>query len=344
MLYISRFLGRDKYAVVDTDDGKEEVVYITGIREAIRAGVEIKGVEVSYVNGHPYIDRIGVYQLPNNVTGKQAKMLAMAGVSIKTNGDVITSISWDDNIVKDGLRIRLSDFGRKCGDDMLKEARDICHKIVIFVLDDKITVRAHTFISICRTGAKLDLTAVTKPQQAKLAYWECMESTDLHNPLDSFVIDRRDRFLKCAAFVELTRGVGIGEEFPPDTTAWLEDLRFEAFKELADCQFKFVGDFKSKARAKEYISGLKQFESVWRSQPKDFDKVFLYDKCTVFPALDRATTCNPKTLKEFSNMISRFIVSQRMKDLYVKLTVRANNWFLDLYKAMNWRVSADNKK
>lgn len=344
MLYVSRFFGRDKYAVMDTDDGKEEVVYITNIQNAVRAGVEIKGVEVDYIDGHPYIKTIRVYQLPNNVTGKQAKMLAMAGVSIKTNGDVITSISWDDNIVKDGMRIRLSDFGRKCGDDMLKEARDSCNKSVIFVLDDNITVRAHTFISINRTGAKLDLTAVTRPQQAKLAYWECMGSVDIHNSLDSYVIDRQDRFLKCVAFVGMTKGVGISEEFPPETIAWLEDLRFEAFKELADCQFKFVGDFRSKARAKEYIAALKPFESVWRSQPTDFDRVFLYDKCTVFTALDRATTCNPKTLKEFSNMISWFIVSQCMKDLYVKLTVRANNWFLDLYKEMNWRVSVDNKK
>lgn len=119
MLYLSRFLrGNDTadnmYYIVDTDDDKEQEVSFNELRYIVRIDqLNIHGVETHIGALDRYISRCTPYQDKRFITSKIAKA-AVLGVEIHLYKDgEITYICVKDGILREGARIRLSDYGKK---------------------------------------------------------------------------------------------------------------------------------------------------------------------------------------------------------------------------------------
>lgn len=120
MLYLSRFLrGNDSddnlYFIVDTDDGTESKVTFAELKYIIKIEqLRIHGVETHVGALDRYIGRCTPYQDKRYITSKIAKAAAVQGVEIHLYKDgEITYICVKNDIIREGARIRLSDYGKK---------------------------------------------------------------------------------------------------------------------------------------------------------------------------------------------------------------------------------------
>lgn len=120
MLYLSRFLrGNDSddnlYFIVDTDDGTESKVTFAELKYIIKIEqLRIHGVETHVGALDKYIGKCTPYQDRRFITSKMAKALAVQGVEYHLYKDgEITYICVRNDVIRDGARIRLSDYGKK---------------------------------------------------------------------------------------------------------------------------------------------------------------------------------------------------------------------------------------
>jgi len=89
MLYISAQLGRDKWLVMDTDDGVEEPVTYNDLMECLARGLDIKGV-VTHKNQRSTWCTIHVH---TEATRSGAKLATLYGIEAKGNNGVLKSFS-----------------------------------------------------------------------------------------------------------------------------------------------------------------------------------------------------------------------------------------------------------
>ena len=148
MLYISRRVGelasyqgdsfRDGYYIMDTDDGVEEYISVSGlVRAAVTFGLDIAGVAIT--DGH-HMDAMP-YQLVDTVTPLQTKLRVMYGINIVVWNDMIVGIDWVGEDLNRPVRVRLSDFATSLGDTILLNRDPIVAdspRNLVLVLDDKI--------------------------------------------------------------------------------------------------------------------------------------------------------------------------------------------------------------
>lgn len=130
MLYISRYFGVGRYGVVDTDDGVEQVVTKKELVNSLNLGCEIRGASDE--------NTIRVYQPTETRSQLQVKTYALLRVDIKTYKDCIVDISFDPNQITNPVTLRLSDYGKKCGDYLLAYTKQAAKHKVTLILDDKI--------------------------------------------------------------------------------------------------------------------------------------------------------------------------------------------------------------
>lgn len=140
MLYLSRRLNRNKFAVVDTDDDSEEIIYKKELREAVcKLGLEIRGVRVEMTSDGPHVRSYRPYQDMRYYTTRQTKAKALLGVDIVTFRDEITHVLINGAVAQDGLRLRLSDYCKRMSMGTgIHWFNTEDYKEVIIVLDDKI--------------------------------------------------------------------------------------------------------------------------------------------------------------------------------------------------------------
>lgn len=343
LLYISRRVGETRFGVVDTDDMTEEVVDYRTLNDIIGMGMSIEGVS-SYdkkLHGRTVkaVARVEVYQNRAYATTRQTKARVLQGVDIRTSGDEVTYFAWDENLVKPGTVVRLSDYGVKCGDTIFDI--DCYHNggQLTVVLDDKIRFRSKTFYGAARSGVIFDIREVTKERVVKWLYGEWMTrggSLDL----PKFIIDHQDRQDNYAAVAVVVTGFNAGAKQIPDAAAaFAENVFYEEFKKLADSVFQYPGYMEAREYAREHIGKVKRNLYFWRSMCQDYERVRNEDELNVFVALSKATTCNTGYIQHFSNYMYHFTPSAKVQELYVTLCNRANNWFLDLAKSKHWVVS-----
>lgn len=143
MLFVSRCVGREDYAVYDTEDGTEEIISYKALLKLVHhKPVDIKGI--SYSSGGA-VRGIKVYQHPDYITGSQSKLSLLHSVQILTFKNIITGIRWDASRIQEPVSIRLSDFGSCCADRLLWGNLRAGRHVLTLILDDKLKISKNVF-------------------------------------------------------------------------------------------------------------------------------------------------------------------------------------------------------
>ena len=176
MLFVSRYIGTDKYGVVDTDDGVEDIVSPTEIGQAVNfLFIKIAGVNPSLGITRPY-------QSLGTKTVFQTKLLALHGVDTTVWSDMITSIRFDQHLETRSAELKLSDLGTSIGDFVLRGNTVSGELKLTLVFDDKlVSVEEYAFsplttkaTSLSGLGVVFDLRGVKREALAKSVYRSLM--------------------------------------------------------------------------------------------------------------------------------------------------------------------------
>lgn len=144
MRYISRNIDRDRFGVVDSETGFEEILTHEDAMFALpHHGEEIKGVTYSGLGGNYCI--IVPYQPSDTMSRKQLKTKVIKQVEVRVYKEQITCLYWNPGELKHDVEIRLSDFGKSCAAFIVHtEFSDVAHEVTI-VLDKKCKYGRFTF-------------------------------------------------------------------------------------------------------------------------------------------------------------------------------------------------------
>lgn len=200
MLYVSRYVSRDTYGIVDTDDGQEEIVSEEEL-EGICCDLCLPVLGVTVYSGAAcrYVESILPYQPSWTLTQLQIKTKVLRGVEVCTYQDMVTNVRWNNADIVAPVRIRLSDFGDLCGACILSgNTHARLHKITL-VLDDNITFgskvfklrKDDTYMGRDGIGVMVDLRDMHDDIMVERAYRSFFNG-DLVN-LNSSIIDYEDR-------------------------------------------------------------------------------------------------------------------------------------------------------
>lgn len=182
LLYVSRYIDRGTYGVVDTDDGIEEQIDICGISDAVCLhGVRIAGVtpviNKRFNKGYVTEDGVRVYQPVETLSPLQVKTKVLKHIDVKVYKSMITGIDIDIGAIEDKVQLRLSDFGTFCADYILSGNNHGVRDKVVLILDDKITFGKKTFklrqcdnsfVGIRDAGVMFDLSEMNDDNAAAL--------------------------------------------------------------------------------------------------------------------------------------------------------------------------------
>ena len=146
MLFVSRYIGTDKYGVVDTDDGVEEVVTLNDIEHAVlQQGLEINGAVIHRDfpqrdggKGHKWLDYAKPFQDDSSKTSFQEYVKREQSVEVNVYNSTITCIHAANRRIRRPVSIRLSDFAPAIGDCVLSPNATVGRHILTLVFDDKL--------------------------------------------------------------------------------------------------------------------------------------------------------------------------------------------------------------
>lgn len=168
MLFVSRRIGFDSFGVVDTDDGREEIVTWSKLRKVVHDGVQVYGVDFVNTVGEGYRCLIDVYQPSNTITQLQLKTKVLQGVEIVTYGKSITGIRLLGS--KSKVVLKLSDYGAALSECIFACNAPGYKGDITFVVDSKLKPRYGAFslsrvevparFTIGSLGVKLDISGV----------------------------------------------------------------------------------------------------------------------------------------------------------------------------------------
>lgn len=150
MYYISRFIGQDRYGVVDSDTGREFSVVFGDIELAIRRGYDIAGIifdkEDTHIDGSPVVSDIVPWEGLRHKSPVASKLQCLCGIDIFVYDGYISSISWKPEKLQGPVSLRLSDFGDTLGDRFLYwgDTRQVGQCLTL-VFDDKIRLSPFSF-------------------------------------------------------------------------------------------------------------------------------------------------------------------------------------------------------
>lgn len=194
MLYVSRLVDSADYGVVDSEDNTEEVVDYEALLDAYRAGLTIEGVTLDKAAtlhaGQIHLERVDVWEGLRVKSQLAIKLYMLRGIDIRVYKRWISSVRWNPERIDTPVELRLSDFGRVCGDRMLFGIVDGAlegRHTITFVLDDKVRVARNAFSfpffvysGIGGAGVKFDIREVTDTRTLSAIY------TSLRSYPDSF--------------------------------------------------------------------------------------------------------------------------------------------------------------
>lgn len=200
MLYLSRVVGENKFAIVDTDDKTEEIVTRKKLHRIVEdLGIDIEGVE-TYVtdDGQRRVFRLCPCQLDKYFSRKQLKTRMLRGVDITVYRDEITHIKIDTANIRCGDRIDLSEFGSKLAHTVwFDQSYYDKKKFVVLVLKNGMNLSGITDSVGGSSCIRWDISQVTDDNEAALIYEELVDKQcHLHDGVLEHVIDneRRDKF------------------------------------------------------------------------------------------------------------------------------------------------------
>ena len=189
------------FGLVDTDDNVEHVISMDKLEKAVlETGIQIYGATI---RGRR-IDDAAPYQHPLYTTALQTKLAVMHNIHMTLYKDWITSIVWDEKLVKKPVTIRLSDYGRRCSDSLFWRPGTAQRHQVTLIFDNKIKFRRDSFaafasytggIGVGGFGVLYDLRELSDDTLAEFIYTNIFESGA---DLDS-VLDKPDRLKRMKA-------------------------------------------------------------------------------------------------------------------------------------------------
>lgn len=196
MLYLSRIIkGKtEKYGIVDTDDGVETIVTRAKLRKiVVEDGIVIDGVRI--INGNTDIFTFCPSRDNTKVSSKQVRLEFLTGVRINTFAGEITSIRVDGKVMRDGQRIRLSEYANRMDWNVKVIFLNMDMQRLTLVFDDKIETGGSCVLP---RGDHLvfDMTEKTNNEEVSQfykAFIKCFELGD--GAWDSYLIDQPERRL-----------------------------------------------------------------------------------------------------------------------------------------------------
>lgn len=254
MFYISKRYNLSQFGVVDTDDGKEDIMTRDEIEYAcIKLGIHIEGVTLrthSKYKDVVHIERIDVYVPPENRTVKETKLRTVKGVDIKTVDGQIVSIDWI-KMPNANRVVRLSDYGVECGADLFPARcvgfmtqSPVADQGLTLVLDDKLTVHRKAFKFAYNTGLVFDLREVTDQKIVNNFYQELLTDIGLAK-IRPTVLDKDERLDYWIGVFMLNRGLlSDMSEYINDVPAVTKALSEQYRKEFIHLPNKFNYKFK----------------------------------------------------------------------------------------------------
>lgn len=358
MFYISRRIGANRYGVVDTEDGHEDVMTYAELDDAVcRLCIEIAGVQIKKWNGVLKIERIDPYIPKSGVTKAQAKLATLSAVDIKVNNGVIVSFEWRNPPNNLPRVIRLSDYGTSCCGCIFERAILAYNNGVVderpltVILDDKLTFDYKTFRGSSNIPVIFDLREVRNEKTVKYFYKDFITPYLGDSHMRDYVIDIPDRKDYWTAYKVINFGIAydpggneIGlyvDDAERVTELMLEkyEAEFRALPRTYDFDLKVDSDRKYVAIQyldyimKEHTNLLvtENFDDIWNIFRRNHGSVCLYN------VLEYETVAScPAALKRFINLINYFRVSEDLQKVFVAFYHRANALLIKKARKAGW--------
>lgn len=179
------------YGVVDSNTGVETLYNSGNILGLLRQNPDEMIGGVNQLSNGQGIS-IGVYQHPEYLNAKIAKLKTLSGLDIIVYKDAITAIAGNALIP---VSIRLSDYGTRCESAILWRIAHDSHRITL-VLDDNISVDKSTFFMKNELPVSIDIREVTDKRTVTRVYNPLgATASNLVQRIKSSVIDSEDRFI-----------------------------------------------------------------------------------------------------------------------------------------------------
>lgn len=356
MYYISRRIGTNKYGVVDTTDGTEDIMDYLELQEAvIDLGIQVEGVETFLRNkrtGARAIQSIHVVQNSDSISSAQAKLHVLKGINVKTSGSEIVSISWEDKpYVKEAV-LRLSDWGTSCANYLFSDLGYYYYgngeTWLTIILDDKCKLSNKSFKRCGSYGLVMDLREVSDDRQAEYVYREIIGEHHIGaTTLSRFIIDKKERLDFWKGVTVIHRGARSNETFTHisqvvDDWQRVNDLITKKFSRdflsISDCKFAVSQRGKSYGShtLKPYVALLAKPENRWWRTTNSCPHLKSKVMTQLFRVLRSISTCNEKVLLRFENYMTFFDSSPQVNNAFVKFCLRANNWIYELGRQVGW--------
>ena len=132
MLYVSRYIGRNRLGVVDTDDGVEDEFPVNVISDIeMQYGFSIAGSENRNLSYAPY-------QLPSETHPLQAKLLMVYGIGTVIYKGKLSAFFWSQKADNGVVNIRVSDLVTGFHDFVFRDNLYGSDTQVRFIFDDKV--------------------------------------------------------------------------------------------------------------------------------------------------------------------------------------------------------------
>lgn len=340
MLYISRRIGQASWGVIDTDDYSETVCKLEDLEAAvIVAGLEIKGVTLGgspIVDGilkipGSYIEKIDVYQDPKYSSSLQAKVAMLYGVVVKTLESTIVGIDIPSGLKVQHVYLRLSDFGKSCGDSMLQMIHLESHTSLSIILDDKISITRRTFSGLTHCdNILLDVREVTNKRTIDNVYLcDCfLRSVDA---FVGYMLDSQSR-LDLYKGVRAVEGIGISKH-NRDVVNDVQTLLYFPVKDMSRTSSLvssyYEKEFLAMASAEllpKHITHYSGYIDMYiqdgrvRGIVNNDDYAYCWGcRNSVFFVLNRLTTMSAKGLSRLLRYHTLFEASDVLKRAYVDL-------------------------
>lgn len=187
MLYISRFVARGVYGVVDTDDDTETSVTFEELEYAISLGVSIAGV---FLVGLSQRMLVTVYQDMRYMTVRATKYRLVSGVETRLYKGEIEYIGIDDLNAKSEFTYRPSLVAKRI--NSFVDISPVGCGTLRVVLDDNIEVCGGGCFSIGVGNVCFDITEVTNERTVEAVYRDVVSDFPIAN-FDTAIIDLPER-------------------------------------------------------------------------------------------------------------------------------------------------------
>lgn len=194
MLYVSRYCGAGGYGVVDTDDDVEEIVTFGYLQMLASTAPDVHIYGVNTVG--KTVSMIAPYQPSATMSRDQLKLQLLHRVDVTVYKSTVTGILWNNDGLIGRPRIRLSDFGKFCGEFVLCCNTEVADTRMELVIDDKISIsetsfRPHKYHSFSEymheTGVVFDLRELHDEGRAEMVYMQL--ATGRVDDMFGYIID-----------------------------------------------------------------------------------------------------------------------------------------------------------